>query len=138
MKMTKEKENIEIWVNRINNIKQGKLSYVVEDLEEIGVPSFISFFILLTRGIFKWMAVRRKLIKLKNKWKDEISLLYKKIKEIKKGSPEYQKIIGYIKGLERCRKEVRELCHSPRIQAPDNDIKAQKFLEEILRKEDTK
>lgn len=82
-------------------------------------PDFI-YEILLKRGVFKWLSVRRDLIKLKNKWKKEITNLNRKKNQQEK---------GYLKALEKCRKEVRILCHSERWQAPDFDKKAINFLE---------
>lgn len=81
-------------------------------------PDFV-YGILLKRGVFKWLAVRRKLIKLKNNWKREITELNRKKNEQEK---------GYLKALERCRREIRGLCHSERWQAPDSDKKAINFL----------
>jgi len=38
---------------------------------------------------------------------------------------------GYAKAYEEVRKEVRDLCHSERWQAPDFDYEAQNFLNKL-------
>jgi len=104
------------------NFAQNKPSLVVKDITEKYPeidPDFI-YEVLLRRGIFKWLAVRRDLIKLKDKWKGEITELNRKKSQTEK---------GYYKGLLKCRKEIRMLCHSDRWRAPDFDSKAIKFLE---------
>ena len=116
--------------NGIWNIKQNKPSLVADDLEKLGIPKPITYSILLGRGIFKWLAARRDLIKLKNVWRDELTSLYRGIenKEIKRGTPEYYQVVGRIKTLEECRSQIRSICHSERWIAPDFDTKAQEFL----------
>lgn len=101
--------------------KQNKPSLVVDDIvnQYPNVdPDFI-YHTLLKRGVFKWLTVRRKLIKLKDTWKNEIRELNRK---------KTDKERGYLKGLEKCRAEVRDLCHSERFVAPDIDRKAQHYL----------
>jgi len=104
-------------------IKQNKPSLVADDLEKYGVPRAVSYSILLARGIFKWLAVRRDLIKLKNIWRDRLTVAYRTQET---DNTEWRK--GYIAALEECRKEVRALCHSERFRAPDFDHKANEFL----------
>lgn len=106
------------------NFAQNKPSLVVRDIitkyPDVD-PNFI-YEVLLKRGIFKWLSVRRNLIKLKNEWKDEIrDLNYKKTPEEK----------GYYKALIKCRRRIRQLCHSDRWVAPDFDRKATKFLQNL-------
>ena len=126
-------------MNRSNiwNFAQNKPSLVVDDLIEMlghtelgyhmdqeyekGLKSNL-YSVLLKRGVFKWLAVRRDLIKLKNAWKQEIVGLQGR-------KTEYQK--GYLKALEKCRADVRALCHSDRWRAPDNDRRAQKWLKNL-------
>lgn len=111
------KENI--W-----NFAQNKPSLVVKDIIEKYPnvdPDFV-YEVLLRRGIFKWLAVRRELIKLKNTWKEEITNLNrKKTKEEK----------GYYKALLKCRADIRKLCHSDRFRSPDFDSGANRFLLKI-------
>lgn len=101
--------------------KQNKPSLIVKDIidkyPDIN-PDFI-YEILLKRGVFKWLSVRRDLIKYKDILKNKITKLNRK-----KTSKEK----GYLVGLEECRKRIRELCHSERWVAPDFDKKANKFL----------
>jgi len=119
--------------NLIDTIKQNKPSLIVSDLEAYGVPSSITMKILLGRGVCKWLSVRRKLIKLKYIWKERVKETVKVIKLCKEDpyyNLEYYR--GYLKAYEECRKEVRELCHSPRWQVPDNDTIANNFLKELM------
>lgn len=108
------------------SIEQNKPSLVVDDLEAFGVPRSESYAILLARGIFKWLAVRRDLIKLKNIWRDRLTVAYR-TQEVEKTA--YRK--GYIAAMEECRKEVRALCHSERFRAPDFDRKANEYLRRL-------
>jgi len=83
--------------------------------------------ILKNRGINKWLHVRRMLIELKHRWKEQINkledekLLLKtyarlssnpslKHKYLKKA----HKLTGYVEALKDMRQQVRALCHSPR------------------------
>jgi len=99
--------------------RQNKPSLVVGDIikEYPNInPDFI-YFVLLKRGIFKWLSIRRKLIKLKNTWKEDIRFLNEKPYRTDKEK-------GVLSTLIRCRKEIRILCHDDRWQAPDYDKKA--------------
>jgi hypothetical protein len=103
---------------------QNKPTLVVKDIIEKYPdvdPEFI-YEVLLKRGVFKWLAVRRDLIKLKETWRDEVAKLNKK---------KTQKEKGYHKALIECRAEIRKLCHSERFRAPDFDRGANKYLEKI-------
>jgi len=121
--------------NLIDTIKQNKPSLIVDDLGYYGIPSSVTMKILLGRGVCKWLSVRRKLIKLKDIWKDRIKRTVENIK-LWKEDPVLPYDLGYYRGylaaLEECRKEVRELCHSTRWQVPDNDTKANNFLKELV------
>ena len=112
-------------INLKNNLwqyKQNRPILIARDLEKYGVPKEVTMEILLKRGVFKWLAVRRQLIKLKNKWKEEIRELNRKKTEREK---------GYLEALIKCREEIRKLCHSERFQAPDNDRHAIRFIKEL-------
>jgi len=101
--------------------KQNKPSLIVKDIKE-KYPEIEEEFIyevLLKRGVFKWLAVRRDLIKLKYIWKKEITKLNKQKNYKEK---------GYLEAIEKGRKEVRILCHSERWRAPDFDKKSIQFL----------
>lgn len=112
--------------------EQNKPTLIVVDLKEYGVPEEVSYKILLARGVFKWLGVRRSLIKLKNTWKDRIKATLSKITNKEYDNAyEHAYLKGYLKAYEECRKEVRALCHSERWQAPDFDKKANEFLEKL-------
>lgn len=131
--------------NNIWNFEQNKPSLIAKDLYEIhGVPIIDTLKILLSRGVFKWFAVRRDLIKQKDIWKEQIKKLHieqKKLKELIKKDPEnpslqfkYGIIKGYKKALEQCRAEIRAMCHSERWRVPDFDRKALEMIEEEMKK----
>lgn len=107
------------------NFKQNKPTLVVEDIckEYPNVDPDFVYNVLLKRGVFKWLSVRRDLIKLKNEWKRIVVILNRKKNREEK---------GFLKAVEMCRKSVRKLCHSDRLAAPDFDRKANKFLYKIL------
>ena len=119
------------------NIEQNKPSLVAKDLQAFGVPSKITHSILLARGVYKWLSVRRQLIKLKNVWKTRISETLAKLKEAKRERNGYEVgyLRGYLKAYEECRAEVRTLCHSKRWQAPDFDRQAQAHLRSLIPRE---
>lgn len=113
------------------NIEQNKPSLIAKDLLSYGVPEDVTYDILLARGVYKWLSVRRKIIKLKNVWKSRITETIENLKTAKRADNAYQMgyLRGYLKAYEECRGEVRELCHSTRWQAPDIDRKAQRHLD---------
>ena len=111
--------------NTIWSEEQNKPSLVVDDLSGFA-PSDIVYESLLRRGVFKWLSVRRGIIKLKNVWKERLKLA-SSIQE-KSYGPQVNYWRGYRKSIEECRKEVRELCHSERWQAPDIDSRATAWL----------
>jgi len=124
---------LEVNKNNIWEYKQNKPSLIAKDFKRFGIPEEITFKILLARGVFKWLAVRRDIIKLKNIWRDEIT---KTIREIRKAKEkcDYSKLQylrGYLKACEEHRKIIRELCHSDRWRSPDCDLKASEFLKSI-------
>lgn len=106
-------------------MRQNKPTYVVRDILKRYpmLDKDFMYSILLKRGIFKWLTVRRELIRLKDKWKKELTELY--------NTKPHDK--GYIKALEKCRKEIRELCHSERWVAPDNDKESIRWLDQRTR-----
>ena len=101
---------------------QNKPTLVVRDIKKKypDIDEDFIYEVLLKRGVFKWLSVRRELIALKHNWKKEISELNRKKTDKEK---------GYLKALEKCRSQVRALCHSERFKAPDFDKSANKFLE---------
>ena len=103
---------------------QNKPTLIVKDIVDKYPdvdPNFV-YEVLLSRGVFKWFSVRRDLIKLKNKWLNEIVKLNKR-KSIKEK--------GYYNALNKCRAQVRKLCHSERFRAPDFDRYANRYLNNL-------
>jgi hypothetical protein len=118
--------------DNIWSYRQNAPKLVARDLELLaGVEQRVTHYVLLARGVYKWLAIRRDLIRLKNQWRDELTALYRLQETTHRNSLEYHERKGRIKTLETCRKQVRELCHSERWRAPDNDREAQKFLESV-------
>jgi hypothetical protein len=111
--------------------RQNKPTLIVKDLEQYAPPEVV-YYSLLTRGVFKWFVVRKKLIKLKNLWKSRITESIEQQRQLTNYA-EKMYLRGYRRALEDCRKEVRELCHSQRWQAPSDDRAAQKYLDSISR-----
>lgn len=119
------------------HVRQNKPSYVVKDLSKY-VHEDIIYDSLLKRGVFKWFAVRRDLIKLKNVWRDRITRSIANQKVCKAYDKHHLAhwLAGYRAATERCRKEVRDLCHSERWRAPDNDNLARYYLEKVEKEEE--
>ena len=118
----------------INSFKQNKLTYIAKDFETLfGIDKRLTYAILLARGVFKWLAVREKLIKLKNQWKEEITELNNQLRKLPKNSKERKILAERWKTLNKCREQIRKLCHSTRWQVPHNDEKAKRFLEHITK-----
>ena len=93
----------------INNIEQNKPCLIASDLAALGIPRDTTYSILLGRGVFKWLAVRRDLIRLKNLWRSHITIIIATIKAAKEEGDEYHHayLKGYLKAYEQCRAEVR-------------------------------
>lgn len=113
--------------------KQNKPTLIAKDLAEYGVPEDVTYRVLLQRGVFKWLAVRRDLIKAKDRWKSEITETIRKIREAKRDGrwAELMYLRGYLRALEMCRNEVRSMCKSERWRAPDFDSGAREFLKKL-------
>ena len=116
--------------NNIWNIRQNKPSLIARDLELFGVPQEVTHKVLLARGVYKWLSVRRQIITLKNIWKDRINITLDNLRNLSGDRDKYKRgyLRGYLKAYEECRGEIRSLCHSERWQAPDFDREANKFL----------
>ena len=114
-------------------IRQNKPTLIAQDLQAYGVPRKVTYSVLLGRGVFKWLAVRRDLIKLKNVWKARITGTIAAIREAKaaRDKEQWAYYRGYLRAYEEARAEVRALCHSERFRAPDFDSGAQRFLAEL-------
>ena len=106
------------------NFAQNKPTLIVQDIitKYPNVESDFIYKVLLQRGVFKWLSVRRDLIKLKDEIRKEITKLNgKKTIEEK----------GYYKALIKVRQDIRKLCHSSRWRAPDFDKSANEFLKKF-------
>jgi len=116
----------------IDQLRQNKPTLIVEDIIKGGVSGDKDYLYetLLCRGVFKWFSVRRKLIKLKDRWKERVttSLDYQLLAKVTGRWHRVWYWRGYRKALEECRAEIRELCHSPRWQIQDNDPIAARWL----------
>lgn len=119
-------------VNRgnIDSYRQNKITLVVNDFEQLGIPATVTAKILMARGIYKWLANRRKIIKLKNRVRAKLTELYNSSLD----RSDYRVSKAYRKGqtvaYQNILKELREICHSPRWQAPDFDEVAMEYLED--------
>lgn len=115
-------------------IRQNKPRLIARDLAHYGVPHDVTYGVLLARGVFKWLAVREKLIRLKYTWKERVNGTLSELRAHKASQVNDPYELGYLRGyltaVQECRREVRKLCHSDRWQAPD-DREAQKFLEHM-------
>lgn len=113
--------------------EQNRPSLIAKDFEQLGVPKAKTYAILMARGVMKWLAVRRDLIKLKNVWKHEITRTIAEIRAAKREDrrDDLHRLRGKLETLERCRGQVRMLCHSPRWRAPDFDGGAWRWMEEV-------
>lgn len=103
----------------IDQAKQNRPSLIARDFELLGIPKKITYYILLRRGVFKWLACREDIIRLKNSMKNEIRALNREKTLEEK---------GYLMALEKYRKEIKIICHSPRLRVQTNDHEAARFL----------
>jgi len=140
---------------QINSVKQNKTRLIVDD-----VVNFLKTYepggaevdeekirekiqeILLARGVYKWMAVRRDLIKFLDVLKSVehlalISLIVKK--GFAKGGVGGKKYAiyrhesrGFLKAVRVIKKSLRDMTRSARLRAPDNDRDAQALVSKIV------
>src|SRR6266566_3520257 len=95
----------------INNLRQNHPELIVRDLADTVAPEMVRQ-VLKERGVNKWLRVRRLLIQLKARWKDQIVATLLEMRTASDARREYLR--GYRKALDDCRQQVRALCHSPR------------------------
>jgi len=107
---------------------QNKPSLVADDLETYGVPREAVHAALLRRGVYKWLAVRRDLIRYKDVLKREIRGLNEHIRTLPRKSVERRVMAARLKALEEVRAAIRQMTHSERWRAPDNDREAARLL----------
>jgi hypothetical protein len=98
------------------NESQNKPTLIVRDLQAYA-PANVIYESLLRRGVFKWLSARRKLIKLKNIWRERITQSLQTQKN--STGPDVNYWRGYRRGIEECRKEVRIICHGERWEASE-------------------
>ena len=131
---------LEVNPGNVWQYRQNKPIHVARDLHRIfGVPIKATLKILMARGVCKWLAVRRDLIRVKNVWKAEITDTLIKIKMKKVILKETHKdnnrahcelwyLRGYLKAMEICRADIRAMCHSERWRFPDHDSASRKLI----------
>lgn len=135
-------EEFPLRVNKGNiwTYKQNKPSLIVNDFYQLfGVPPEYTAKILLARGVAKWFAVRRNLIRLKNQLADSVRYFNEnkvpRYVRNQKGdwepNPRYWYQRGAREAMESVRKEIRLMCHSDRWQGPDFDEKFRRMMEEL-------
>jgi len=114
----------------INNYSQNRPSLIAKDLKKFGVPEDTTYRILLARGVFKWLAKRRDLIKIKNNWRarttEVISMI--RVAKAQKDHKGHIWLKGYLACLEDNRQDIGAICHGERWIAPDNDSTASRWL----------
>lgn len=141
--MKVELRPLQVRKSNIWSFAQNKPTLIAKDMYDLfDVPYRATYAILLARGVFKWLSVRRDIIKMKDRWKVEINETLTRIIRLKfrvtivgideherrKRSLELAYQRGYLAALTACRQDVRRLCHSERWQAPDFDKEANRFL----------
>ena len=95
----------------INNWRQNHPELVIRDLSRYVEPDIVRK-TLKYRGVNKWLRVRRLLIQLKHRWKDEIRCIQLALPLLSGKDVNYIK--GYLRATVDHRQQVRALCHSPR------------------------
>lgn len=119
--MATKKDAAEVSAENINNYKQNKIKYIVEDFGKYNIAEELVRKILLARGFNKWIANRIKFIWLKNDLKEQITETLRELIKAKKDSHYFHvaKLKGELKILMSVREKIREICHSPRWQFPE-------------------
>ena len=100
--------------------KQNKIKYIVQDLLPY-VDEEIIREVLLARGVNKWLACRKDLIRLKNNLKKEITNQIELIRQAKKEKNELlrQRLVGQWEKMVEIRERIRNICHSDRWRFPE-------------------
>lgn len=109
---------------------QNRPTLIASDLARFGVPRSVTYAILMARGVFKWLSVRRDLIKLKDNWRGESCRLQAAIASaLARGDRSTaERLRARLTAYDECRFAVRALCHSDRWRAPDFDGPAWEWL----------
>lgn len=126
-----EINSTEVRPDNIWNFKQNKVSLMV-DLIKNRYPEVETDFlyeVALKTGIFKWLAVRRQLIKLKNELREfDTEYCLRKKRKLHKTVERMIEDRGKHKMLIFIKEAIRKLCHSDRWQCPDHDSRANEWL----------
>lgn len=107
--------------------QQNRPSLLMKDFEKLGIPKKTTLRILLARGVCKWLAARRDIIKLKDQWLVDVRLAMTRLRDHKRRQHNQKDRAslmwwrGYLYAMSKCRQEVREICHSERWRVPDFD-----------------
>lgn len=102
----------------INNFRQNHPELIVSDLSAF-VDGDVVRQVLKFRGINKWLRVRRLLIQLKSRWREQVKELELQKRDL--SGKDRHKMQGYIEAMTDCRQQIRALCHSQRdIDFPTN------------------
>ena len=97
----------------ISQYPQNRMRLVLRDFEVIGIPQEATRKILLARGVYKWMACRRDIIRLKDELKGEIRGLHEISRQLPAG--ELKRLtLARVHALEEVRARLRSICHSQR------------------------
>lgn len=131
----------------INNFKQNRATYVVDDIMEkvktkgYDITREDLYEILLKRGIFKWLKVRKYIINFKEILKKAVTDLtlynidnksyFKSKLSTMSPTEKYWYTRGKIEAYIGCRKNLRLFCHSTRWTAANDDKKAAEFLRSL-------
>lgn len=110
---------------------QNKPSLIVGDFARLfGVPIVDSMRILAARGVCKWLAARRDIIRAKDRWRAQITETLEEIRDAKKAGDRdrLMRLRGKLEALNACRQEIRRICHSERWRIPDHDRLAKGLL----------
>ena len=113
------------------NFAQNCPSLIVDDLTALypDIDPDSVYEILFRRGIFKWLKVRRDLIKLKNSWRKMLAVWNYHKKDKKEKGRHWM--------LTYCNQEIKRLCHSSRWTVQDNDRRAAEWFNKLNDKNKT-
>jgi len=130
----REDDPLAVAPDNVWGYRQNQPKLVARDLARLAdVPHAVTHAVLVARGVYKWLAVRRDLIRLKDKWKAQVRLAHYAVTACRRGARKVdgrprEWWRGYLAAKTEDRADVRALCHSERWRAPDNDDEAQAFL----------
>lgn len=99
---------------------QNRVSLLVRDFAKLGISPSVTVCILMARGVCKWFAVRRDLIRFKDMLKGEVRQTLAEITQAK-ATDNHNDLLqarGRLRALEDCRATIRGFCHSRRWRFP--------------------